>query len=220
MARSSLIAVATFSSVAFSAVLSIAWFFAASGASRFAPAVHMFGLLGGLTGVLVGRWSSAREGRHRALVNLVDEFRRDASILADPQYVPSTEAPRARVYPRLLVSATNAALTVGALAERSDDELLRRLHRWRDDVNGFNRRLELTEFHCLRSGDPTEIAKFERALHRSDGYLHQIRRDLPELQDYLATNYPVASEHHEKPGGSGGPRVTWPRLRRSAAQSS
>ncbi|MBV9163246.1 MAG: hypothetical protein JO309_04670 [Pseudonocardiales bacterium] len=181
--------------MAFSAVMSIVWFFAMSGAARFAPAVHLFGLLGGLTGVLVGRRASARERRHLALTTLIDELRRDASILADPQYAPSKETPRPRVYPRLPVSATDAALALGALAERGDDELLRRLHNWRDEVNGFNRRLELTEFLGFSSGNPTEIADFERALHRGDGYLHQIRRDLRELWDYLAVNYQVTSEN-------------------------
>lgn len=237
MTRSSLIAVITFSSVAFSVLISIVWFFEVSGASRFAPTVHIFGLLGGLTGVLVGRRVSAREGRHLALVNLIDELRRNVFILDDPEYAPSEGTPRPRVYRRLLVSATNAALTLGTLAERSDDELLRRLHGWRDDVNGFNRRLELTEFHGFIYQKPAEIAKLERALHGGDGYLNQIRRDLPELLNYLVDNYPVASEHYEKSGGSGGPRgtalglrnqvkaggtatITWLRLRRPVARSS
>jgi hypothetical protein len=219
MARSSLIAVVTFSSVAFSAVISIFWFFAMSGASRFAPAVHIFGLLGGLTGVLVGRRASARERRHLALATLIDELRRDASILDDPQYVPSKETPRPRVYPRLPVSATDAVLTLGALAERSDEELLRRLHNWRDDVNGFNRRLELTEFLSFTSGNPAEIADFERALHRSDGGLNRISHDLRNLRNYLDANYQVVSEHYERSGGSGGPRGWWlfHRIRRLAS---
>jgi hypothetical protein len=205
MARSSIIAVVTFCSVASAGVISIIWLITMSGASRFEPAVQLFGLLGGLTGVLAERRTSARERRHLALVTLIGELRRDASILADPQYAPSKEAPRPRVYPRLPVSATDAALTLGALAERSDDELLRRLHNWRDEVNGFNRRLELTEFISFTSGNPAEVADFERALHRSDGYLSQIRRDLPELLDYLAENYQVTLEQDEEFGGSGGP---------------
>lgn len=188
MPRSSLIAVVTFSSVAFSALISIAWFITTSGTSMFEPAVQVFGLLGGLTGILAERRAAARERRHLALIALVDELRRDAAILDDRQYAPSQESPRPRVYPRLSVSATDAALTSGALADRSDDELLRRLHIWRDEVNGFNRRLELTEILVFTSGNSAEIAEFERALHRSDGYFNQIRRHLRELQDYLAAN--------------------------------
>ncbi len=188
MPRSSLIAVVTVSSVAFSAMISIVWFITTSGTSMFEPAVQIFGLLGGLTGILAERRAAARERRHLALITLVDELRRDAAILDDRQYAPSQESPRPRVYPRLPVSATDAALISGALAERSDDELLRRLHTWRDEVNGFNRRLELTEILIFTSGNSAEIAEFERALHRSDGYFSQIRRHLRELQDYLAAN--------------------------------
>jgi hypothetical protein len=188
MPRSSLIAVVTVGSVAFSAMISIVWFSATSGTSRFEPAVQIFGLLGGLTGILAERRAAARERRHLALITLVDELRRDATILDDRQYAMSKENPRPRVYPRLPVSATDAALTSGALVERSDDELLRLLHSWRDEVNGFNRRLELTEILVFTSENSAEIAEFERALHRSDGYFNQIRRHLRELQDYLAAN--------------------------------
>lgn len=198
MTRSSLIAVVTFASVAFSAVISIVWFASISGASRFEPSVQLFGLLAGLTGVLAERRASARERRHLALVSLIDELRRDAFILDDPQYAPSKDTPRPRVYPRLPVSATDAALTLGALAANSDDVLLRRLHNWRDKVNGFNQRLELTEILSFTSGDPAEVAEFERALHRSDGYLSQIRHDLRELRDYLDANYRTASAEDEK----------------------
>jgi len=87
------------------------------------------------------------------------------------------------------VSATDAALTLGALAERSDDELLRLLHNWRDEVNGFNRRLELTEILIFTSENPADIAEFECALHCGDAYLNQVQRHLRGLQDYLAANY-------------------------------
>jgi hypothetical protein len=191
MSRSSLIALATFSSVAISATISIIWFVTTSGASRFEPAVQALGLLAGLTGVLAERRAAARERRHLALVALGDELRRGVSILDDPSFAPSKGIPKPRVYPRLPTSATDAALISGALAEQSDDDLLRLLHNWRGEVNGFNRRLELTEIRLFTSGIPTEIAEFERALHRNNGYLDQIRRDLQDLQNFLATRYRI-----------------------------
>lgn len=206
MARSSFIAVITFSSVAISAVISIVWLVKVSGASMFEPAVQLFGLIGGLGGVLAERRVAARERRHLALATLMAELRRDTSILDGPQYAPSKETPRRRVYPRLPVSATDAALTSGALAERSDDELLRRLHNWRDDANGFNRRLELIEIRIFTSeNNPAEIAEFERGLHRSDGYLNRVRRHLRELHNYLAAHYRITSEDYETSEGSDGP---------------
>lgn len=208
MSRSSLIALITFGSVAISAAISITWFVTASGASRFEPAVQTLGLLAGLTGILAERRAAARERRHLALVTLADELRRGISILNDPQFAPSKETPRPRVYPRLPVSATDAALISGALAERSDGDLLRLLHNWRDEVKGFNRRLELTEIRIFTSGMPAEIGDFERALHRSNGYLNQIRHLLRGLQNHLAANYQIASEYGEEFGENTGPDVT------------
>ena len=208
MPRSSLIAVATFSSVALSAVISIVWFITTSGESRFEPTVQLFGLLAGLTGVLAERRAAAGERRHLALVTLMDELRRDTVILDGKEFAPSKELPRPRVYPRLPASATDAALTSGALAKRSDDVLLRHLHNWRDKVNGFNRRLELTEIRVFTSGIPAEVAEFERALHCSDGYLNQIRGHLRDLQDYLAENCQAKSADRQKfdDGGGAGAR--------------
>jgi len=199
---------ATFGSVAISAAISITWFVTASGASRFEPAVQTLGLLAGLTGVLAERRAAARERRHLTLVTLMDELRRGVSILDDPQFAPTKESPRPRVYPRLPVSATDAALISGALAERSDDGLLRLLHNWRDEVNGFNRRLELTEIRIFTPGMPTEVAEFERTLHRRNGYLNQIRHHLRDLQGYLARNYKIASEHDKEFGENASPDIT------------
>jgi hypothetical protein len=110
---SSLITVATFGSVAISEAISISWFFTVSGGSRFEPAIQMLGLLGGLAGVLGERRAAARERRHLTLVALVDELRMDSSILGSPYFSINDETPRPRVYPRLPISATDAALTSG-----------------------------------------------------------------------------------------------------------
>lgn len=197
MPRSSLIAVATFGSIAVAALISIVWLGTASGTARFEPAVQALGLLAGLTGVLAERRATTRERRHLTIVALGDELRRVHALLVDPHFAPSTQPPRPRVYPRLPVSATDAALTSGALAEQGDNDLLRLLHNWRDEVNGFNRRLELTEFRIFTSGIPAEVAEFERTLHRRDGYLSQVQRHLRELQDYLVANHPGASRRTE-----------------------
>lgn len=208
MPRSSLIALATYSSVAVSATISITWFIVASGASRFEPAVQTLGLLAGLTGVLAERRAVTRERRHLALVTLAEELQRIVSILGDPQFAQSKEASRLRIYPRLPVSATDAALISGILAKCSDDDLLRRLHDWRDKVNGFNRRLELTEIRLCTYGVPAEIEEFDQALHHSNGYLNQIRRDLHNLQSYLLANYQITAKCDDKRDGNTSRDVT------------
>jgi hypothetical protein len=206
MPRSSRIAKITFGSVACSAVVSVVWLI--TGISTLEPAVQIFGLIGGLTGVLAERLAAVRERRHLALMTLTDELRRDATILDGPEFAPSKETPRPRVYPRLPVSATDAALALGALTERSDDELLRLLHNWRDEVTGFNRRLELTEILIFISENPADIAEFECALHCGDAYLNQVQRHLRDLQDYLAE---YCHSESGAPGADGkvGQRPRW-----------
>lgn len=203
MPRSSLIALVTLGSVGVSAAIGIVWFVTVQGTSRFEPAVATLGLLVGLSGVLAERRVAVRERRHVSLTTLVDELQRDTSILDDPRFSLSQETPRPRVYPRLPVSATDAALISGALVERSDAELLQRLHNWRDETNGFNRRLELTEICIFTARVPAEMAEFERALHCSDGYLNQMRHHLRDLRNYLAATYQITSRYQEMPGADG-----------------
>ena len=140
--------------------------------------------------MLAERRAAARDRRHLALLALIDELHKDRAILDDPTFAPAG-ASRAtpRVYPRLPVSATDAALVSAALIERSDADLLRRLHEWRDEANGFNRRLELTELRIFATNQPGEVGAFERALHRDDGYLNQVRDHLDALTTYVSTSY-------------------------------
>jgi hypothetical protein len=91
----------------------------------------------------------------------------------------------------LPISATEAALVSGVLSQPADTELHSRLYAWRDEVNGFNHRLELTELRLFTASLPAdEAGEFERALHREDGYLNDIRRHVKDLRDYLAFIYP------------------------------
>ncbi|HSV65560.1 MAG TPA: hypothetical protein VLJ59_06595 [Mycobacteriales bacterium] len=194
MTRSSFIAVATFGCICVAWVISGVWLFVASGTSRFEPAVQILGLLAGVTGILAERRATGQERRRLALTSLADELRRGAATLADPRLAPADGTNRRpRVYPRLPVSAVDAALVSGALAEQDDAGLLGRLHEWRDVVSGFNRRLDLTEMRIFTAGAAEEIPDFDRALHRSDGYLDQIRRHLHELQDYVDGSHPDLS---------------------------
>lgn len=205
LTRSSIIAVATFGCVTLSAVISLVWLITAHGAARFEPAVSGLGLLGGLAGILAERRAAAQERRHLALLTLMDELRRDAEILADPQFSASRTTPTPRVYPRLPVSATDATLISGSLAEQADADLLSRLHKWRDEVNGFNRRLEITENIIFTAETRVEVADFERMLYRSDSYLNQVRLHLHELLGYMITCYDILDKAADSMPGNGSP---------------
>lgn len=186
MARSSLIALATFGSVGAAALISVVWFAASSGGDLFEPAVGLLGILGGLTGILAERRAAANDRRKAIRATLLDELNRTATILADATF----DTPHVQVYPRLPLSAVDAALTSGVLLEPSDTELLNQLHQWRDVVNGFHRRLELTETRVFAAGATHEANDLHRALHREGGFLEHIRGRLTQL---LALLQPPAS---------------------------
>jgi hypothetical protein len=186
MARSSLIAVATFGCVGVAAAVSLVWFWGAAGDGHFEPAVALLGMLGGLTGILAERRAAAQDKRTAVLAALADELARAEDVLADPVFAPADGAPPApHVYPRLPVSATDAALASGALTDHGDADLVNRLHRWRDEVNGVNRRLELTEVRLFGAGAAHEAEDFDRALHRDGGYLDHVRAHLRDLRSTM-----------------------------------
>jgi hypothetical protein len=186
MARSSIITLTTFGSISVATVMSLVWFSISSGEARLEPAVGVFGLLGGLAGILAERRAARQEKRRLTLATLTDELHRARMVLADERFSPSSEtARRPRVYPRLPLSAVDAALVSGALTEPGDTNLLSKLHQWRDEVNGFNRRLELTEMRIFGVGAAHEMADFDRALY---GYLEQVGRNLDNLQRHMAAS--------------------------------
>jgi hypothetical protein len=93
-------------------------------------------------------------------------------------HTPSTR----QVYPRLVVSAVDLALISGALGLHRDAELVTQLHRWRDTVHLFNRRLDLTEISTFSNTiSPAELAAFHRALHREHSYFAATRETLEQL---------------------------------------
>jgi hypothetical protein len=170
VSRSSLV---TFGSVAVAALMSVVWF--ATGEGRLEPAIGVLGMLGGLAGVLADRRTAATERRGTVLTTLADELRRAATILTDPRFDGATPC----VYPRLPVSATDAAVISGVL----DGDLLARLHHWRDEANDFNRRLDLTETRLLGTGATHEATDYARALQA--GYLTHVRTHLTHLRTTL-----------------------------------
>lgn len=183
MAKSTIIALTTFGSIAVAAIISIVWFWVSDSESRFEPAVGILGLLGGLFGILAERRAATHERRRTAMTSLADELGRAKEVLSDGCWPASGSDHRPRVYPRLPISAVDAALVSGALTEPGDADLVGRLHQWRDEANGFNRRLDLTEIRVLVVGAAHETPDFDRALN---GYLDQVRSGLADLRQVVA----------------------------------
>ncbi len=153
--------------------------------NRWEPAVNSLTLVAGLTGIFVERLTAAAERRSEVLHAVADELAENARVLSDSRFTPG-DSRRRQIYPRLVLSAVDLALVSGALDTHRDSELVRLLHRWRDEVYEVNRRLDLTEMRTWTSdASDEELQGFQRALHGESSYLAGTRTRLTELQSYL-----------------------------------
>ena len=167
-----LVSFVTFCSLVSGLILAIIWFIADPQLDyRFEPALTAIGLLATLTGIFAERWASVKEERRVILLALYREFQSNKAILSDSRFnlnIDSIEHPV--VYPRLLMSVTETAITSGVFAERKYRDLFWLLHQWRDIVNEFNRRLDITELRTFVDPSPPEIREFYRALRESNSF--------------------------------------------------
>lgn len=176
------VATATFAGLAAAIGLSIGWAVVADG-SRLEALAQTLGLLAALTGIAAERFATERQRRRLVLLALADELSKNQAIIADLRLTLGGTS-RRRVYPRLLVSAADGAITSGVLAGRNRN-LFAALHEWRNEVIDFNRRLDLTEMLTFLQGTPDTIRDFEQALARDDGRVHRVARLLAHLLDCL-----------------------------------
>ncbi|MFC5264564.1 hypothetical protein ACFPJ1_20830 [Kribbella qitaiheensis] len=168
-------------------VLGVIWFFWPEN-SRWEPAVNSLTLVAGLTGIFVERLTAEAERRSEILRAVTDELQDNTRLLSDDRFSPEQPTQR-QIYPRLVVSAVDLALISGALGRHRDAELVGLLHRWRDTVHLFNRRLDLTEISTFSNTiSPAELAAFHRALHRENSYFASTR----EMLETLLTRLPPA----------------------------
>jgi hypothetical protein len=183
--------VTTFASLAWAIGASLAWTLVADGQHRLEPAIQMLALVAALTGIVAERFAAQRQRRRQALATLTSELLANRVILNEMlATLGGTPAVRRRVYPRLLLSATEGTIASGALADHR--ELLARLHEWHNGVIDFNRRLDLTEMLTFLPGAPEAIRSFEEALRRDGGRVHRISQLLDDFLD-------VVSQNHHRP---------------------
>jgi len=178
--RRTVVTTISYGLLALAFVLGVIWFLWPDN-SRWEPAVNSLTLVAGLTGIFVERLTAESERRTEVLRAVGDELRENTRLLNDERFSPQAPAIR-QVYPRLVVSAVDLALVSGALGLHRDAELVGLLHRWRDTVHLFNRRLDLTEISTFSpTTSPEELAAFHRALHRQNNYFTVTRDQLAEL---------------------------------------
>ncbi|KUJ65487.1 hypothetical protein ACZ90_47210 [Streptomyces albus subsp. albus] len=184
-------AAVTFGCLLLALAICVRWFAVAPPGGGYEPAIQTFALVAAITGVYAERRAAARERRAQALCALGDELVTNTEILYGEGFAPlDPYAPRARVYPRLVQSATDGALVSGVFSEPGHGELLAALHTWRDAVHDFNRRLDLAELRGyvgLVSGEV--LLAIDGALHRPDGQLASLRRRRADLERLLRERY-------------------------------
>jgi hypothetical protein len=178
------ITVLTFAALAVAMALGVSWFVVSPPGGRWEPAVNSLALLAGITGIFAERWASQREHRNQAIESIRLEMARNRETL-DGEAFSATNARGRRVYPRLVQSAVDSALSSGALSPHRDAELIDLLHRWRTAVASVNRRLELTEMLVFTSASDEKAAEFHSALHAPGGFFQGVRTLLDEVRAYL-----------------------------------
>ncbi|MFC8799394.1 hypothetical protein ACFT2C_16790 [Promicromonospora sp. NPDC057138] len=175
------VAIVTYALLAAAFVLGVLWF-ALPGEPRWEPAVNSLTLVAGMTGLIVERLSSEAERHAQVLAAIRRELERNQAVLADNEFARAADDRPRAVFVRLAVSAVDAALVSGALDRRRDTALVTTLHRWRDTVQGFNRRLDLTEnMSVLERQSAEEREIWDAAMRLRGGYVAMTRAQLEEL---------------------------------------
>jgi hypothetical protein len=163
-------------------LLSVVWLVTETGGGRFEPAVQSLGLLAGIAGLVLERRAAAAEHRDQAVAAVADELAVNAEILTRHPFGDDEPAASRTVYPRLRMSAVDTALSSGALSKRADDDLVRALHDWRDEVDTFSHQLSIAEILAFTDGSAEVLRDLHAGLHGEDGRLAAIRTHLSALR--------------------------------------
>jgi hypothetical protein len=175
------VAAVTYALLATAFVLGVLWFVLPE-EPYWEPAVNSLTLVAGMTGLVVERLSSEAERHAQVMAAIRRELERNRAVLADNEFARGAEDRPRAVFARLAVSAVDAALVSGALDRRRDTTLVTALHRWRDTVQGFNRRLDLTEnMSVLERQSAGEREVWDAAMRLRGGYVAMTRSQLEEL---------------------------------------
>lgn len=183
-----LTSILTFSALLIGLILAVIWFLESKGNSRFEPALTVLGLFATLTGIFAERLASDYERKRELLLALYREFVKNEEILTNSQFNLDPDIlAQPIVFPRLIMSVTETAIVSGVFEEQKYRELFYLLNEWRDSVNAFNRRLDITELRTFTNPSLQEIRSFYRGLISS--------RKIPEA---IQLNNRIANELSSK----------------------
>ena len=146
--RRVIVAVTTYALLGIAFVLGILWILGVG--PEWEPWVNSLTLLAGVTGLVVERQNAETERRSEVVASVAFELQQNRAIVERRLAGLRTGGDRAlSVSPRLALSAVDAALASGVLSRTPDSPLVGQLHRWREQVQGYNWRRDLTEFELM-----------------------------------------------------------------------
>jgi hypothetical protein len=146
--RRVIVAVTTYVLLGIAFVLGILWILGVG--PEWEPWVNSLTLLAGVTGLVVERQNAETERRSEVVASVAFELQQNRAIVERRLAGLRTGGDRAlSVSPRLALSAVDAALASGVLSRTPDSPLVGQLHRWREQVQGYNWRRDLTEFELM-----------------------------------------------------------------------
>jgi hypothetical protein len=168
-------------------VINAVWFATSTGTGRLEPIVGVLGILAGITGLFAERWAAAQEARDSALDAIRTELEANGKLLGSAAFGDGPDqALRRTVYPRLHLSAVDAAFAGGALSTTRDAELITALHGWRNQVVRFNSQLALAEMLAFTVESESVLRDLRDGLHGDDGPLTRMRGSIEDLLRRLA----------------------------------
>jgi hypothetical protein len=180
------VAVITYALLATAFVLGILWILDVG--TGWDPWVNSLTLVAGVTGLIVERQNAERERRVEVVASVAFELQQNRTIVERRLAGLRTGGKRAlSVSPRLALSAVDAALASGVLSRTPDSPLVGKLHRWREQVQGYNWRRDLTEFELMLVKYQNDAAAGANlsSLANERLYLLDLRKLLDELHAAL-----------------------------------
>lgn len=180
------VAVVTYALLGIAFVLGILWILGVG--PEWEPWVNSLTLLAGVTGLVVERQNAETERRSEVVASVVFELQQNRAIVERRLAGLRTGGERAlSVSPRLALSAVDAALASGVLSRAPDSALVEKLHRWRERVQGYNWRRDLTEFELMliKYQDGENVGSNLSSLANERLYLLRLRTLLDQLHSAL-----------------------------------
>jgi hypothetical protein len=180
------VAVVTYALLGIAFVLGILWILGVG--PEWEPWVNSLTLLAGVTGLIVERQNAETERRSEVVASVVFELQQNRAIVERRLAGLRTGGERAlSVSPRLALSAVDAALASGVLSRTPDSAVVEKLHRWRERVQGYNWRRDLTEFELMliKYQDAEDVGSNLSSLANERLYLLRLRTLLDQLHAAL-----------------------------------